>query len=144
MTMVVGYAPDERDAGVLQLAAMLSRSTGDGLVVCTVVPAPWVPGMARVDAEYQEFLDQEADRALERARSDLPAGLEAVFVRHSARSAPAGLLDVAARHGANLLVLGASTAGVPGRIALGSVSHRLLHSSPIAVALATTGLHLPT
>jgi len=139
MTMVVGYAADERGKAALHLAAMLARSAHDDLVVCTVVPAPWTPGMARVDAEYREFLDQGADQALGRARSFLPADVIATYVRHSARSAPAGLLEIAEQYDARLIVLGSSSAGAFGHIALGSVTDRLLHSSPVSIALAPRG-----
>jgi hypothetical protein len=74
MTMIVGYAPDERGGAGLHLAVMLARTAGDELVVACVVPAPWAPGMARIDAEYRRALDELADRALERAKADLPAG----------------------------------------------------------------------
>jgi nucleotide-binding universal stress UspA family protein len=143
MTMIVGYAPDERGKAALHLAGMLARSAGDSLIVCTVVPAPWVPGMARVDAEYQEFLAQGADQALERARSFLPGDIPATYVRHSARSAPAGLLEMAEQNDARLIVLGSSSAGVFGHIALGSVTDRLLHSSHVSLALATRGFRCP-
>jgi nucleotide-binding universal stress UspA family protein len=139
MTMIVGYAPDERGGAGLHLAVMLARTAGDELVVACVVPAPWAPGMARIDAEYHRALNELADRALERAKADLPAGVPASFVRHSARSAPAGLLELAERYSADLIVLGSSSAGVFGHVALGSVSDRLLHSSPTPVALATRG-----
>lgn len=139
MTMIVGYAPDERGKAALHLAGMLARSAGDELVVCTVVPAPWLPGMARVDAEYREYLDEVAAQALARAKANLPGGVQATYVRHSARSAPAGLLELAEQHDASMIVLGSSSAGVYGHIALGSVSARLLHSSPYPVALATRG-----
>jgi nucleotide-binding universal stress UspA family protein len=139
MTMIVGYAPDERGKAALHLAGMLSRSSGDELVVCSVVPAPWLPGMARVDAEYREYLDKTADQALELARSYLPPDVSARFVRHSARSAPAGLLEVAQENEAGLVVVGSSSAGAFGHIVLGSVTDRLLHSSPLPIALATRG-----
>ena len=139
MTLVVGHAPDERGQAALQLAAMLARSSGDDLVVGTVVPAPWMPGMARVDAEYRAELDAAGDRALEAARANLPEGVAATFVRHSARSAPAGLLELAERHQADIIVLGSSSAGLFGHVALGSVTDRLVHSSPVTLALATRG-----
>ena len=140
MPMIVGYAPDERDgAAVLGLAAMLARASGDDLLVACVVPAPWVPGMARIDAEYRSALDDLADRTLERAREDLEPGVSATFVRHGARSAPVGLLELAEQHAAELVVLGSSSAGLFGHIALGSVSDRLVHSSPVPLALATRG-----
>lgn len=139
MTMIVGYAPDERGRSAVHLATMLARAEGDDLVVCAVVPSPWVPGMARVDAEYQAHLDGVADQALEEAHSLLPHDIPATFVRQQARSAPAGLLEAAAEHGANAVVLGSSSAGVFGHVVLGSVSDRLLHSSPVSIALAPRG-----
>ena len=140
MTMIVGYAPDEHGNAALNLAGMLARSSGDDLVVSSVVPAPWLPGMARVDAEYHAYLDSTADEALEVARGNLPDDLPARFVRHSARSAPAGLLELAEQYDANMIVLGSSSAGVFGHIALGSVTDRLLHSSPLPIALSPRGL----
>jgi nucleotide-binding universal stress UspA family protein len=139
MTIIVGYAPDARGQAALHLAGMLARSAIDDLVVCSIVPTPWLPGMARVDAEYREFLETSADSALERARSMLPSDIPSTFVRHSARSGPAGLIELAEHHGANLIVLGSSSAGAFGHVALGSVTDRLLHSSPISIALAPRG-----
>ena len=86
MTIIVGYATDERGGAALNLGVMLARSSDDDLVVACVVPAPWVPGMARIDSEYRSALDEIADRALDQARTSLPAGVSAGFVRHSARS----------------------------------------------------------
>ena len=139
MTIIVGYAPDERGKAGLHLAAMLARSADVDLVVACVLPAPWVPGMARIDAEYREELDRTADQALEQAKANLPPGVPATFVRHTARSAPAGLLELAKEREANLIVLGSSSHGAFGHVALGSVTDRLVHSSPVSVALATRG-----
>lgn len=139
MTLIVAYAPDERGKTALHLASMLARSIGDELVVCSVIPAPWVPGMARIDAEYRKELDEIADQALELARKSLPGDVSARFERHSARSAPAGLLEIAKQHDAYMIVVGTSSAGVFGHISLGSVTNRLLHSSPVAIALAPRG-----
>jgi hypothetical protein len=57
MTMVVGFAPDGRGRAVLHLAGMLARSAGDELLVCAVIPLPWPPSPARVDAEYRAYLE---------------------------------------------------------------------------------------
>ena len=139
MTLTVAYAPDERGKTALHLASMLARSVGDELVVCSVVPAPWVPGMARIDAEYRKELDEIADQALELARKSLPSDVSARFERHSARSAAAGLLEVAKQYDAYMIVVGTSSAGLFGHISLGSVTNRLLHSSPVAIALSPRG-----
>jgi nucleotide-binding universal stress UspA family protein len=95
--------------------------------------------MARVDAEYHAELDAAGDRALETARANLPEGVAATFVRHRARSAPAGLLELAEQHEADTIVLGSSSAGLFGHVALGSVTDRLVHSSPVTLALAPRG-----
>jgi nucleotide-binding universal stress UspA family protein len=139
VTLVVGLPRDERATAAVQLGVMLARSLDEDLVVCTVVPPPWPPGMGRVDAEYQEYLDQSAKEAVERARELVPTDISAEFVVARARSTSAGLLEVAQEHGARLLVLGSSTAGVLGRVAFGSVADRLLHSSPFPVVLGPRG-----
>jgi nucleotide-binding universal stress UspA family protein len=143
MTLTVAYAPDERGKTALHLAGMLARSIGDELVVCSVIPAPWVPGMARIDAEYRKELDEIADQALALARKNLPGDVSARFERRSARSAPAGLLEVAKQYDAYMIVVGTSSGGVFGHISLGSVTNRLLHSSPVAIALAPRGFRSP-
>jgi nucleotide-binding universal stress UspA family protein len=134
MTLVVGYAPDGRGAAVLHLAAMLARSAQEDLVVCAVVPSPWPPGPAQVDSEYGRFLDGMARAALERARERLADDVAAALLVHHARSAPAGLLEVAERRAAAIIVVGTS-----GQPAIGSVTARLLHGSPVPVALAPHG-----
>ena len=139
MTMIVGYAPDERGKAALHLAGMLARSAAEDLVVASVKPAPWIPGAAKVDAEFREYLDQTAAAALERARENLPHDVPATYVQHSARSAPVGLLELAEEHGANVVVLGSSSHGSYGHVALGSVTDRLVHSSPVTLAFAPRG-----
>jgi nucleotide-binding universal stress UspA family protein len=139
MTMVVGYPPDGRGKGALHLGGMLARSGGDDLVVACVVPAPWAPGMARIDSEYRKYLDDAADAALDEARSNAPADVPVTFVRHSARSVPVGLLELADARSARLLVLGSSSAGAFGHVSLGSVTDHLLHSSPTPLSLAPRG-----
>jgi nucleotide-binding universal stress UspA family protein len=139
VTLVVGLPRDERATAAVHLGGMLARSLDENLVVCTVVPPPWPPGMGRVDAEYQEYLDRSAADAIERARALVPPDCTAAFVVAGARSTSAGLLEVADEHSARLLVLGSSTAGVLGRVAFGSVADRLLHSSPLPVVLAPRG-----
>lgn len=139
MTMLVGIAPDGRGRAALHLAGMLARSGGDDVLLCAVVPQPWPPSPARVDAEYRGYLDRTASEALEQAQARLPGDVTATSVVHHARSAPAGLVEAAEQHDARLIVVGSSSAGLFGHVSLGSVSDRLLHSSPIPVALTPRG-----
>lgn len=141
MTLLVGCPLDGSAAGAVRLAVMLAQSAGDDLVIAAVVSQPWTPGMAKVDSEYQAFLETTAEESLEQARAELPGDMTATLLRHHARSVSAGLLEVAQLHDARMIVLGSSSSGMLGRVALGGVSERLLHSSPLPVALAPRGFH---
>lgn len=138
MTVVVGYPPEARGRGGLELAALLSRSGGGDLVVCCVVPDRWeVPSMARVDASYAAHLRLLAEAALARARDVL--GAQAEYVVRTGRSVPAALLAESVERSARVLVGGSSSDGSWGHVVLGSVTDRLLHSAHIPLALAPRG-----
>jgi nucleotide-binding universal stress UspA family protein len=139
VTLVAGVAPDGRGRAVLHVAGMLARSAADDLVLCAVVPGAWPPSPARVDAEYRAHLDGVAKEVLAQARARLPEDVPVSTVVHHARSTPSGLLEVAEQHDANLIVAGSASAGGSGHVTLGSATGRLLHSSPIPVALAPRG-----
>ncbi|MFT3873338.1 MAG: universal stress protein [Nocardioides sp.] len=139
MTIVVGYPPNRRGQAVLNLAAMLARTTGEDLVICSAVPAPWMPARFKVDAEYHAYLTEAAEDSLSQARADLAPDIQAEFITHRTRSASAGLLEVAEERQASMIAVGSSTAGLFGHVTVSSVADRLLHSSPIPVALATRG-----
>jgi nucleotide-binding universal stress UspA family protein len=139
VTIVVGVPPKDRGRGGVHLAGMLARSAQEDIALCAVVPAPWPPSPARVDAEYRAQLDGAASAALDVASARLPADLSATSAVHHARSVASGLLEVATQHDASFIVVGSSSSGVLGRMSLGSVSDRLLHTSPIPVALAPRG-----
>jgi nucleotide-binding universal stress UspA family protein len=114
--IVAAVAPDGSPEA-LELAGMLARAAGEPVLPVSVVPSPWVPSAARVDAEYQASL-------VAAARKVVPDG-EVVH----ARSVAAGLLEVAEREDARAIVLGS----------YGSVANRLLHSSHVPIALAPAG-----
>jgi nucleotide-binding universal stress UspA family protein len=144
MTIVVGFAPDGHGRAVLHLAAMLARSGGEDLLVCAVVPASWFPSEARIDAEYRAELETVANDALEHSRARLPSDVEATFLVHHARSAPAGLLEVAETHRASVIVAGSAQSGGVGLVSVGSTSGRLLHSAPLPVAIPPRGFRART
>lgn len=139
MTIVVGYPPNRKGKAILNLAALLARSSGQDLAVCVVAPETWLPGLVREDASYQSQIDDMTDGALAQARSELPADVSATFTTVKARSTPTGLLEAAEQREASLITVGSSAAGLFGHIALSSVADRLLHSSPIPVGLAPRG-----
>jgi nucleotide-binding universal stress UspA family protein len=139
MSILAAVRPDERDPTALHLGGVVARSTGEELVVCTVVPTSWPAGVGRIDAEYQEYLDRLAQETLDRARAGCPADVRAGYVAAHARSVPAGLLEVATLRDASMIVVGSSSAGAPGHVTVGSVAEWLLHSSPLPLALAPRG-----
>lgn len=139
MTIVVGLPRDDRATTALHLGGLLARSLGEDMVVATVVPPPWPPGLGRVDAEYQDYLDRDAEQALDRARELAEPGVATEYLVVRARSTAHGLVELAEQHDASMIALGSSDAGVLGRVAFGSVAERLLHTSPVPVALAPRG-----
>ncbi len=140
MTIVVAYTAQDSGTSALELAAVLSRSTGEPLTVAVVIATPHAAGMLElVDGDYLGPLTQWARSVLEQAESDLPPDIEATFVVRQASSIPGGLLELAAEIGASAIVLGSSSKGAFGRISLGSVTDRLVHAAPLPVLLAPRG-----
>ena len=144
MTVLVGYSPKAREHGGLALAAMLARSSGEQLVVCCVVPNRWESAsVARVDVEYAEHLNGLARDALADAKAFIGQDADAAYVVRTGRSVPSTLAKDAAARNARVLVLGSSSRGSWGHIALGSVTDRLLHSAELPIALAPLGFRAP-
>ena len=69
------------------------------------------PGPARVDAEYQAELERHGAGGARRGARAAARGRHGRYVVHHARSAPAGLLEVAERARRELIVLGSASAG---------------------------------
>jgi nucleotide-binding universal stress UspA family protein len=138
MTILVGYPTNRRARAVLSLASMLARSKGDDMVVCTAIRDPRVPGMARDDPKFRTYVDELADTALAQAREDVPNDVNVQFARIDARSVATGLIQAADKYHASLIVVGSAMGRIE-QVTISSVADRLLHSSPIPVAVATRG-----
>ena len=147
MTVVVGYLAGKSGAAPLNLAVGAARTLGTSLTVTTIVPKPWTtPSPARVDAEYAAWADQlAADSAREASRylDAMPHRIEVRYHSHSHRSVSGGLVEVVTELNAEVLVLGSSANGQLGQVVVGSTADRLLHSSPVAVAIAPRGYREP-
>ncbi|WP_067436133.1 universal stress protein [Nocardioides jensenii] len=143
MSIVVGFGPDVRSTAGLRLAGQLASTTGLPLVLCCVVhdafDAPGLRDAHHVDAEWRAHLNNSAREAIAAARDVLPADVTAETVVRTGRSVPQVLRDEGVRRKATLLVAGSATVGSLGRIALGSTTDRLVHSSAVPVALAPRG-----
>ena len=149
MTVLVAYLAGKSGTAPLHLAAGVARSLRTSLTVATIVPKPWTyPSPARVDAEYAAWADQLAADSAKEAQRELegmgqPA--EVRFHSHAHRSVSGGLIQVIEELGADadLLVLGSSASGQLGQVVVGSTADRLLHSSPVPVAIAPRGYRGP-
>jgi nucleotide-binding universal stress UspA family protein len=140
MPIVVAYTAGDSGTSALELASVLSRSTGEPLVVAVVVTTPHAAGAPEfVDGDYLAPLTEWANSVLDTARERMPSGVDASFEVLRASSIPGGLLELASRTKASALVIGSSSKGPLGRISLGSVTDRLVHSAPLPVLLAPLG-----
>lgn len=148
---LVGWLPDESGRDALALAvrfARTARPVSDTTVTvqsCTVLPRTWpFPSMAKVDAEYKGWLQEQGKTSVANAEAAMSEGLEpdeigdpaAFFAEDTAESA--ALTEAAGTIGSDLIVLG-STAGPDGRFVAGSTTETLLHSSRVPLALAPRG-----
>ncbi|MDA0252364.1 MAG: universal stress protein [Actinomycetota bacterium] len=147
MTVVVGYLAGKSGNAPLHLAVAAARTMRTSLTVATVVPRPWTtPSPARVDAEYAAWADQLAADSAKEAKcylDALPNGVQVSYLSRAHRSVSGGLVEVVEELSAELLVLGSSANGGFGQVVIGSTADRLLHSSPVPVALAPRGYREP-
>ena len=142
MTVLLGWEAAEHGGGddaALRLAVRLARAEQSPVVVTTVVPPdPATAVTSRLDREYRQWRAAlTATRQAEALTALRAAGVDDVRTAVvPASSVPAGLVGAASTYRARLLVLGAATEAPAGRFAAGSVAERLLHSSPVPLALA--------
>lgn len=141
MSVVVGFGSDTRSLAALDLAAEFARTTGEELVITSVVQDSWdaLRDFAGVDDEWRRSVRDQAGEALATAREHLGDEAEVVTVSRTASSVPQALLDESRARDARLVVAGSASHGALGRIAFGSTNGRLAHSSAIPVALAPRG-----
>ena len=143
MTVVVGYLAGKAGISALHLGVEAARTLKTPLAVVTVVPKPWTtPSPARVDAEYAHYADRLASDSAAQAREcvgSVAADLEVSFHKYAHRSAPGGLLQAVEELKAEVLVLGSAADGSLGQVVIGSTADRLLHSSPVPLAISPRG-----
>ena len=144
MTIIAGFSWSGQSSAPLNLAAQISRRTGDKIIATAIVERPWPPKADPVEDEYLSYVTSQASRSLERVVSKLPADLDISVVVHQSTSIPTGLTDLAAKLEADLVVVGSSSSGLLGRVGLGSVTDRLVHTAAVPVAIAPRGYPMNT
>jgi len=142
MTILIGLAPGQKDDASVHLGGMLSRSTGEDVIVLAVVPAPWPPDPYQADKEYLAHLEGRANKALTRAQTYLRSGTPGVeTLLLQAESVAAGLLQVIEERRVSSVALGSSSTGLLGRVMLGGVAERILHATELPVIIAPRAFH---
>ena len=143
MTVVVGYLAGKDGLAALHLAVGAARALQTSLTVATIVPKPWpTPSPAKIDAEYAQWSEQLAADSRAEAQRHLSAvaeGLPVSYQRLAHQSASRGLIEVVENVDADALVLGSSPAGQVGQVVIGSTADRLMHSSPVPLAISPRG-----
>jgi nucleotide-binding universal stress UspA family protein len=143
VTVAVGYLAGKGGLAALHLGVEAATTLKSPLAVVTVVPKPWTtPSPARVDAEYAQYADRLAADSATQARQCIESSnpcLEVSFHKYAHRSAPGGLLQAVEELAAEVLVLGSAADGKLGQVVIGSTADRLLHSSPVPLAIGPRG-----
>ncbi|MFT4043140.1 MAG: universal stress protein [Gordonia sp. (in: high G+C Gram-positive bacteria)] len=139
MTILAAISVGEHATAPLHLATQFARTTGERVIAVTVLDSAPPAGNDPLEAEYLAYLTTQTRRQLEpvveRARGECDISL----VIHNAVSIPRGLTELAAEFSASLVVVGSSSSGLLGRITLGSVTERLVHTASVPVAFAPRG-----
>ncbi|ART68423.1 universal stress protein [Mycobacterium dioxanotrophicus] len=139
MTILAAFSASSQGSAPLNLAAQLARTTGDKVVAAAVVERPWPPRGDPVEEEYLRYITAQATQSLDRAVAGLPKDVDIPTTVHHSSSVPTGLIELAVANQANLVVVGSSSTGLLGRVALGSVTERLVHTAEVPVAIAPRG-----
>ena len=143
MTVAVGYLAGKGGRSPLHLAVEAARTLNTSLTVVTVVPRPWMtPSLGRIDAEYAQYADQLASNSAIQAQQIIGAladGLDVKYHKVAHRSVSGGLLEAVSELDAEALILGSAAEGKLGQVVVGSTADRLLHSSPVPLAIAPRG-----
>ena len=143
MTVAVGYLAGKGGRSPLHLAVEAARTLNTSLTVVTVVPRPWMtPSLGRIDAEYAQYADQLASNSAIQAQQIIGAladGLDVKYHKVAHRSVSGGLLEAVNELEAEALILGSAADGKLGQVVVGSTADRLLHSSPVPLAIAPRG-----
>lgn len=139
MTIIAGFSSSRQGAAPLNLAAQIARSTGEKVIATAIIERALSRRDDPVENEYLSYVSVQAQKSLERVIEQLPAGLDIPVVVHHSTSIPMGLIELAQAHDASLVVVGSSSSGLLGRVGLGSVTERLVHTASVPVAIAPRG-----
>src|SRR5262245_25793226 len=102
MTIIAGFSASRQGTAPLNLAAQISRWTGDDILAAAIVEQPRLAKDDAIDDEYLRYVTAQASHALDRVVNQLPGDLNIPTVVHQSTSIPTGLTELAAAHNARL------------------------------------------
>lgn len=138
MTIIAGFSSSRQGSAPLNLAAQLSRTTGEKVIATAIVERTLPAGIDPIEDEYQGYVSAQATASLQKV-VDAAGDQDVSVIIHESTSIPTGLMELVDRHGAELVVVGSSSSGLLGRVALGSVTEWLVHRAAVPVAIAPRG-----
>ena len=124
---------------MLRRAGPVAHTTDEKIIAAVIVERALPAGVDPIEDEYRGYLASRASASLERGVDQVRGDLDISITVHQSSSISHGLMELAGQHGADVVVVGSSSSGLLGRIALGSVTERLVHTSKVSVALAPRG-----
>lgn len=142
MRFLVGYAADAEGRDALALGSWLAREYNADIVIAYVVPddfpvATHAGGSASFPPEFRDRVQAWLDEAQAWCVTTYEVTARTRIV--PSPSAAGGLVEVALDEDASLLVLGPSRHSTGRHFSIGTVTGRLIHSSPVPLAMAPPG-----
>jgi nucleotide-binding universal stress UspA family protein len=144
MTIIAGFSSSRQGSAPLNLAARLAHTTGERVIAAAIVERTHPAAADPLEDEYQTYVASRATESLKRVADRVSGGLDLTMVVHESTSIPRGLADLVDQHDADLVVVGSSSSGLLGRVALGSVTEWLVHAAAVPVAIAPRGYPMST
>ncbi|NMD57038.1 MULTISPECIES: universal stress protein [Tsukamurella] len=138
MKVYVAYLATDGGRDAVALGVQLARTMGAELAIGMVVPPDQTGAFVSGDL-VDQVLTAQARTWLKQARDLVPDDVEASTHIGVYDSIAGGIIAEAERLDAAVVVVGGSGGGLLGRHSLGPVVNALIHSSPVAVALAPRG-----
>lgn len=142
MTIIAGFSSSRQGRAPLHMAMQLARTTGENVIAAVVVERFLPTGIDQFEDEFQQHVVTRATRSLEHVVESVRGDCDIEVVVHQAKSIPRGLMQLAKKYQATAVVIGSSSSGLLGKVALGSVTDRLVHTASVPVVIAPRGYPL--
>ncbi|RNI23048.1 universal stress protein [Flexivirga caeni] len=139
MTILAGFSASRQNPAPVELATQIARTTGEDILAVAVLERRLPAKADPIEDEYIDYLAVQADQALHHATDRLATAAAVRTQVEQARSIPEGLALAAQEHRPSVITVGSSSSGLLGRVTLGSVTERLVHTAAIPVAIAPRG-----